>query len=113
MRKAANQFQIIVIIGFACAGIQIAALPAIASTYAVDSYRPVAGSIFISITINKNMWGYGVSKFITSWIMKDGFVPPFMLNMGLLILWCACGIVFWLHGKTFRTWTAKSSVHKK
>lgn len=32
-------WQAIVVIGFACAGIQVAALPAIASTYAVDSYK--------------------------------------------------------------------------
>jgi hypothetical protein len=48
-----------------CAGIQVAAIPGIASTYAVDSYKPVAGSLFVAITVNKNVWGYGFSKFIT------------------------------------------------
>lgn len=38
-------WQAIVVIGFTCAGIQVAALPSIASTYAVDSYKPVAGKI--------------------------------------------------------------------
>jgi len=65
-------WQAIVVIGFTCAGIQVAALPAIASTYAVDSYKPVAGSLFVSITVNKNVWGYGFSKFITPWAIKDG-----------------------------------------
>ncbi len=65
-------WQAIVVIGYACAGIQVAALPAIASTYAVDSYKPVAGSLFISITVNKNLWGYGFSKFITPWSLDDG-----------------------------------------
>ena len=53
--------------GFAdtCAGIQVAAIPGIVSTYAVDSYKPVAGSLFVAITVNKNVWGYGFSKFIT------------------------------------------------
>ena len=46
---------------------QVTALPAIASTYAVDSYKPVVGSVFIAITVNKNVWGYGFSKFITPW----------------------------------------------
>lgn len=62
----------IVIVGYACAGIQVAALPAIASTYAVDSYKPVAGSLFVSITVNKNLWGYGFSKFITPWSEEVG-----------------------------------------
>jgi MFS family permease len=65
-------WEVIVIIGFACAGIQVAALPAIVSTYAVDSYKPVAGSLFVSITVNKNVWGYGFSKFITVWAEEDG-----------------------------------------
>jgi MFS family permease len=65
-------WQAIVIVGFTCAGIQVAALPAIVSTYAVDSYKPVAGSLFVSITVNKNVWGYGFSKFITPWAEEDG-----------------------------------------
>lgn len=65
-------WEAIVIIGYTCAGIQVAALPAIASTYAVDSYKPVAGSLFVSITVNKNVWGYGFSKFITPWSESAG-----------------------------------------
>lgn len=65
-------WEVIVVIGFACAGIQVAALPAIVSTYAVDSYKPVAGSLFVSITVNKNVWGYGFGKFITPWAEKNG-----------------------------------------
>lgn len=45
----------VVVIGYGCAGLQVAALPAIASTYAVDSYKPVAGSLFVAITVNKNV----------------------------------------------------------
>lgn len=103
--------QPIVIIGYTCAGIQVAAIPAIASTYAIDSYKPVAGSIFVAITVNKNVWGYGFSKFITPWSIKDGFIPPIMLNMGLIFLWCSFGILFYFFGKTFRKWSRNSSVH--
>jgi hypothetical protein len=101
-----------VIIGFTCSGIQVAALPAIASTYAVDSYKPVAGSVFVAITVNKNVWGYGFSKFITPWIIKDGYVAPIMLNMCLIVLWCLFAIPFYFWGKTCRKWTAKSDVHQ-
>ena len=103
--------QIIVILGWTCTGIQVAALPSIVSTYAVDSYKPVAGSIFVSITVNKNVWGYGFSKFITPWIIEDGYVPPIMTNMCLVTLWCLFGILFWFQGKRFRTWTKDSKVH--
>ncbi|KAK0647745.1 putative MFS-type transporter [Lasiodiplodia hormozganensis] len=102
----------IVIIGYACAGIQVAALPAIASTYAVDSYKPVAGSLFVSITVNKNLWGYGFSKFITPWSEEVGFIPPIMTNMALITFFSACGIIFYFYGKTMRRWTKNSNVHK-
>lgn len=105
-------WRIIVIIGFTCAGIQVAALPAISSTYAVDSYKPVAGSIFVAITVNKNLWGYGYSKFLTPWILSDGYIPPIMTNMSLITLWCLFGIVFWWKGKTFRNWSRNSMVHR-
>ncbi|KAL4798382.1 MFS transporter [Aspergillus venezuelensis] len=101
----------IVIIGYTSVGIQVAALPAIISTYAVDSYKPVAGSIFVTITVNKNLWGYGFSEFITHWIESDGFVKPIMLNMCLTVLWCGFAGVFYVYGKRIRMWGAKSSVH--
>jgi MFS family permease len=53
-------WQAIVVVGYACVGMQVAALPSIASTYAIDSYKPITGSLFVTITINKNVWGYGV-----------------------------------------------------
>jgi len=104
-------WEAIVLIGFTCAGIQVAALPAIASTYAVDSYKPVAGSLFVSITVNKNVWGYGFSKFITPWSIQDGFIPPIMTNASLILLWCLFGILFYYKGKTFRRWSRNSKVH--
>ncbi|KAH8700059.1 MFS transporter-like protein [Phaeosphaeriaceae sp. PMI808] len=106
-------WEVIVVIGFACAGIQVAALPGIVSTYAVDSYKPVAGSLFVAITVNKNLWGYGFGKFITPWSMADGFIPPIMTNACLILLWCLFGILFWWKGKTFRRWTKDSSVHRQ
>ncbi|KAL1382007.1 serine/threonine kinase 16 [Phyllosticta capitalensis] len=101
----------IVVVGFTCAGIQMAALPAIVSTYAIDSYKSAAGSLFVSITVNKNVWGYGFSKFITPWSEKSGYTPPVMTNMALTTLWCLFGIFFYRYGKTFRKWSRDSNVH--
>jgi len=104
-------YRLIVWLGYTCAGIQVAALPAISSTYAVDSYKPVAGSIFVAITVNKNVWGYGFSKFITPWTIKSGYIPAIMTNMSLITLFSCCGIIFWFFGKKFRRWTRNSKVH--
>ena len=104
-------WEAIVLIGYTCAGIQVAAIPAIVTTYSVDSYKPVAGSIMVTITVNKNVWGYGFSKFITSWAEETRFVPPIMLNMSLIFLWCSFGIVFYIWGKKMRGWTKNDAVH--
>ena len=105
-------WKIIVIIGWTAIGIQVAALPAISSTYAVDSYKPVAGSIFVAITVNKNVWGYGFSVFITPWSEKSGFVQPILTNMALTVFFCSFAILFWFVGKKCRVWTRNSSVHR-
>lgn len=105
-------WQVIVIIGYTFAGIQVAALPAMVSTYAVDSYKPVAGSLFVAITVNKNLWGYGFSKFVTNWAIADGFIAPIMTNAALITFWCLFGILFYYKGKTFRRWSKNSSVHR-
>ncbi|KAG8405531.1 lariat debranching enzyme [Metarhizium acridum] len=49
---------VIVVLIYTCSGIQMAGLPSISSTYGVDSYKPAAGSPFVAITVNKNLWGY-------------------------------------------------------
>ncbi|KAF2720753.1 MFS general substrate transporter [Polychaeton citri CBS 116435] len=103
---------VIVVIGYACAGIQVAALPAMATTYSVDSYKPVAGSLMVAITVNKNLWGYGFAEFIIPWVEESGFISPIMTNMSLTALWCLFGILFYFKGKTFRRWSKNSSVHK-
>jgi hypothetical protein len=45
------QWEAIVIVGYTFLGCQVAALPSIASTYAIDSYKPVTGSLFVTITM--------------------------------------------------------------
>lgn len=44
-------WQAIVVLGYASLGMQVSALPSIASTYAIDSYKPITGSMFVTITM--------------------------------------------------------------
>lgn len=44
-------WQVIVIVGYTLLGMQVTSLPSIASTYAVDSYKPATGAIFVAITM--------------------------------------------------------------
>ncbi|KAH8688315.1 major facilitator superfamily domain-containing protein [Ilyonectria robusta] len=105
-------WEAIVVIGYTCLGIQVTSLPSIASTYAIDSYKPITGSMFVTITINKNVWGYGFSKYITPWAEKDGFIPPMLTTMALIVFFCSFGILFWYFGKYFRGLTKDSFVHR-
>ncbi|KAF2862511.1 MFS general substrate transporter [Piedraia hortae CBS 480.64] len=102
---------VIVILGYTCVGIQVTALPSIVTTYSVDSYKPVAASVMVAVTVNKNVWGYGFSEFLVPWLERQGYVPPIMTNMCLLVLWCAFGGVFYRYGKVCRRWSRGSKVH--
>lgn len=44
-------WEVIVVIGYGCLGMQVTSLPSIASTYAIDSYKPVTGAMFVTITM--------------------------------------------------------------
>ncbi|EPE02698.1 mfs transporter [Ophiostoma piceae UAMH 11346] len=105
-------WQVIVIVGYGLLGMQVTALPSIVSTYAIDSYRPVTGSMFVAITVNKNLWGYGISKFLTAWSEKDGFIAPVLTNMGLAVFFCLLAVPFWFYGKKLRGYSRKSFVHR-
>jgi hypothetical protein len=60
----------------------------------------------------QNLWGYGLSDFITPWVIKAGYVPPIMLNMSLTTLWCLFAVVMYVYGKQFRRWTKNDRVHR-
>jgi len=55
-----------VIVGFGFTGVLVMAIPTIGITYAIDSYKPVAGQIMVVATVIKNT--FGVSTLSTSLI---------------------------------------------
>ncbi|KAG9229953.1 major facilitator superfamily domain-containing protein [Amylocarpus encephaloides] len=106
------RWEAIVIGGYTLIGIQLAAVSAIATTYAVDSYKPVAGEFLVAATVNKNLWAYGLTKFLNIWIEDVGYVGPIMMNAGLCLLWIAFAIPLVFFGKKLRGWTKDSPVHQ-
>ena len=50
------KMDVIVIVGYTLLGIQATAIPAVAMTYSIDSYKPISGEILVSATVNKNLW---------------------------------------------------------
>ncbi|KAJ5640050.1 uncharacterized protein N7484_007912 [Penicillium longicatenatum] len=50
-------WEVIVIVGFGLTGVIVMAIPTIATTYAIDSYKNVAGEIMVLATVAKNTFG--------------------------------------------------------
>ena len=90
--------QVIVILGFGIAGVTVASLPSIAATYAVDSYKSITGYVLSATSIAKHVYGYGISEFGTPWVQRSGYLPLFLSNMGILVLWLILDGVFWIYG---------------
>ncbi|KAH6683864.1 putative MFS transporter [Halenospora varia] len=105
-------WEAVVIGGYTLLGIQLAAVSAISTTYAVDSYKSVAGEFLVSATINKNLWAYGLTKFLNVWIEDVGYVGPIMMNTGICLFFISLAIPLAFFGKRMRGWTKDSFVHQ-
>ncbi|KAA8913487.1 putative MFS transporter [Sphaerosporella brunnea] len=105
------RWEIIVIIGYTLLGLQVSAISAIAMTYSIDSYKPVAGEILVSATVNKNLWGYGVAEFMTNWVISAGYVTPMVTIMGTHMAICLFAVPLYFWGKNLRRITKDSNVH--
>lgn len=88
------------------------AIPTIGLTYAVDSYKPVAGQIMVVATVVKNTYGFGMTYFINDMAEAHGYISPVMLNgaigVGIPVVF---GTLLWVWGKPLRRLTKKSKVH--
>ncbi|KAH8819316.1 serine/threonine kinase 16 [Xylogone sp. PMI_703] len=103
---------VIVVIGFGFSGIIVMAIPTIGLTYAVDSYKPVAGQIMVVATVVKNTFGFGMTYFVNDMAVEHGYIAPVMLLMGLTVgIPIVFGTILWFWGKSLRRLTRKSKVH--
>ena len=57
--------------------------------------------------------GYGVSKFLTPWIISSGYVKPIMTVIGTSMLIYVFAIPLFIWGKNLRRFTKDSYVHKQ
>ncbi|KAJ5771820.1 hypothetical protein N7520_002349 [Penicillium odoratum] len=107
-------WEVVVIIGFGFTGVIVMAIPTIATTYAIDSYKNMAGEIMVLATVAKNTFGYGLTYFIIPWATEHGYLYPIitvgMIAVGITLIGL---ILFFSFGKTFRRWTRNSGVHRE
>jgi hypothetical protein len=128
-------WEVVVIIGFGLIGVQVAAISSIVinyvvsisvsgesarplcslilSSFQIDCYKPSAGEYLVCATVVKNVWGYGMTRFLNGWIVEIGYVGPLLtimaLNLGCLLIGA---IPLYFYGKQVRGWSAKSSIHQ-
>ncbi|CAK7219655.1 hypothetical protein SBRCBS47491_003920 [Sporothrix bragantina] len=105
-------WEAVLVVGFGGTGLMMVSLSTICITYAVDCYKPVAGQIMVIATVVKNTFGFGMGYYVTDWISSDGYIPLFMLELGLIVGPAVLGLVFFsLFGKRLRKLTRHSKVH--
>ena len=113
-------WEIIVLIGFdrpvcfwicrySFIGCQFIAIVAVTATYAIDCYKPISGEVLTTVTIFRNLWAYGVSKFFTGWTLSNGFIIPIMVNNAVtLAIVIFGGLIMYFFGKDLRRLTRNS-----
>lgn len=72
----------------------LCAVPAVAMTYVVDSYRALAGETMTVLTAFKNTFAFGLGFAVFPWLAKDGFVK---VGFGDKVCTSLCNIWLNLH----------------
>jgi hypothetical protein len=84
-------------------------MAAVTATYAIDCYKPISGEVLTTVTIFRNLWAYGVSKFFTGWTLSHGFITPIMVNNAVtLTIVIFGGLIMFFFGKSLRRLTRNS-----
>ncbi|RYO73821.1 hypothetical protein DL766_001811 [Monosporascus sp. MC13-8B] len=105
-------WEAIVVLGYTLVGVQVVGIPAIAISYAVDSYKTLPGEIMIAATIVKNTFGFGMIFYYNNWAARSGYIAPILLLMALTVGFSILGLaVFIPFGKKFRRMTKNSKLH--
>lgn len=104
---------VIVVVGFGFSGVLVMAVPTIGLTYAIDSYKPVAGQITVVGTVVKNTFGYGMTYFVNDMADRHGYLVPVMLLAALGVgIPVVGGTLLWFGGKSCRRISRNSKVHQ-
>ncbi|RFU31756.1 hypothetical protein B7463_g4584, partial [Scytalidium lignicola] len=103
---------VVVVLGFGFTGVIVMAIPTIGLTYAVDSYKPVAGQIMVVATVVKNTFGFGMTYFVNDMAVEHGYIAPVMVLLGFTVgIPIVFGTMLWFWGKSARRLTRNSKVH--
>lgn len=103
---------IILVCGWGFMAVATSSVTTIGMTYAVDCYKPVTGDLFVLASLVKDLWAYGVTHWLPTWIESSGhFISPVMVCYFVSALPVVLAIPLYFWGKQFRRWTRNSFVH--
>jgi len=105
--KNAWPWQVIVVFGYTCIGLQVVALPTIAVAYAVDCYKPISGEILVICTVFKNTFGFSMAYWVQDLTPANAVIVLFATNLAA----CLSGIPIYFLGKRLRKFSRNSKVH--
>lgn len=103
---------ILLVFGYGLAGLTVTTIPTIVITYAIDSYKPLAGEIMVVATVVKNTCGFSMSYWVPQLAAEHGLITPAMVQFALSIGTLLMAIPLYFYGKKFRELTKNSPVHQ-
>ncbi|KAH8109544.1 MFS general substrate transporter [Phellopilus nigrolimitatus] len=77
-------------------------------TYVVDAHANYAPEAFASINGLKNIFTFGVTYFVTSWIQEQGVLRTFSTIGGINVFVCLMTIPMYIYGKRARSWVHRT-----
>ena len=103
---------LIVVFGYAGAGLTVTSIPTIVIAYAIECYKPLAGEIMIVATVIKNTCGFGMSYWLPILTARSGLLEPAMVQYACAMGPLALGVFVYFFGKRLRMMTKDSYVHR-
>ncbi|RDW92381.1 hypothetical protein BP5796_01775 [Coleophoma crateriformis] len=102
---------VIVGLGFINFGIQLGTTGIV--SYVVDCHRDKAGEAFAAMNFVKNLFAFGLSQYINSWIATQGVRDAFFVIGGITAAVSLTTIPMYVYGKRARSWTFRHNLAGK
>ncbi|KAH8109264.1 MFS general substrate transporter, partial [Phellopilus nigrolimitatus] len=77
-------------------------------SYVVDAHSNYAPEAFATINAIKNLFAFGVTYFVTDWILSQGVLKTFCTIGGINAWVCLMTIPMYIYGKRARSWVHRT-----
>ncbi|KAI5117939.1 hypothetical protein M0805_002052 [Coniferiporia weirii] len=77
-------------------------------SYVIDAHPNYAPEAFATINAVKNLFSFGLTYFVTTWIMNQGVLKTFCTIGGINMWVCLMTIPMYIYGKRARSWVHRT-----